>query len=77
MNQRNVLVTNALNVVLAKTIFQHRWAFKCFNGDNFCTVVVFESVACTNRARRTSRRSKRRQAQLSFEVFVYMLKNIR
>ena len=48
MNKRNVLVTNSLNVVLAKTVLQHGWALKGFNRNNLRSVLVLQVVACTN-----------------------------
>ena len=75
MNQRYVLVANSLNVVLAKAVLQHRRAFKSFNSDNFCSVVIFETVASTNRACRAGGRSECSQAQLAANTFVYKFKN--
>ena len=54
MNERNVLVADSLNVVLAKTVFQHGWALKGFDRNNFCSVLIFQMVTSTNRSCGTS-----------------------
>ena len=51
MNKRNVLVTNALNVVFTKTVFQHGGTLKCFNSNNGSSVNIFEAIASSNCAR--------------------------
>ena len=43
-----MLVANTLNVVLAKTIFQHGWAFQRFYSHYFRAVNVFQLVASGN-----------------------------
>ena len=48
VNKRNVLVANSLNVVLAKTVFQHGWALKGFDSNDLCSVLVFQVITSTN-----------------------------
>ena len=48
VNERNVLVANSLNVVLAKSVFQHGWALKGLNSNDLRSVLIFQMVASTN-----------------------------
>ena len=55
MNERNVFVTNALNVVLAVTVLQHCWALKRLNRNDFGSVFILETITGCNGAGRPCR----------------------
>ena len=48
VNQRDVLVTDALDVVFAKTVLEHCRALKCFDGNNLSSVQILQAIAGSN-----------------------------
>ncbi len=73
MDEWYVLVTNALNVVLAETVFKHRWALQCFNSHDLRSVLVFQVVASTNRSCRTRGTGKCGKTKVwTVQVFGYV-----
>ena len=74
VNEWNVLVTDSLNVVFTETILKHGRALKCFNRNNLCSVMIFESIACTNGASGSGGGCESRKAQIRIalqHVFKY------
>ena len=61
MNQRNVFVADALDVVLAKAVVEHRRAFERLDGHDLCALSILEVVARSERARRTRSRNVGRE----------------
>ena len=76
LNKRNVLVTNSLNVVLTKTVFQHGWALKCFNSNNARAVNIFQTVTSCNSAARTSGRRKRCKTNIGMSICLHMFEGM-
>ena len=64
MNEWNVLVADALNVVLAETVLEHGWALKRFNGNDLGSVLIFQMVARTNSSCRTGCASESSESQV-------------
>ena len=65
VDQRDVLVTDALDVVLAEPVLEHRRALERLDGDDLRAVLLLEPVAGGDRARRSGRRRERRQVQVA------------
>ncbi len=55
MDERNVLVADALDVVLAITIVQHGRAFNRFDSGDLRAMTLLQVVTRRNRARRSRR----------------------
>jgi hypothetical protein len=62
VNERNVLVPDTLDVVLAIAVVEHRWAFKRFDSRDPGAVQFLEPIASRDGAGRSGRRDKSRQA---------------
>src|SRR5258706_11045983 len=62
MDQRDVLVADALDVVLAVAVVQHRRAFDCLDGRDLGTVNGLEIIARAYGACRACARDKDREA---------------
>ena len=55
MNEWDVFVTNALNVVLAETVLKHCWALERLHCNDFCSVFILETITGCNGAGRPCR----------------------
>ena len=64
MDQRDVLVADPLDVVLTKTVLEHRRALERLDGHDTRPVGLLEMVTGRDGAGRTCRRGERRQAQI-------------
>ena len=58
-----MLVADALDVVLAVAVVEHRRAFERFDRHDLGAVFVLEPVTCTERSRRAAGSDKGRQVQ--------------
>ena len=63
VDERNVLVADALDVVLAVAVAQERWALERLHGHGERAVALLEVVARGDRAGRAGRRDEGREAQ--------------
>ena len=65
VDQRDVLVADALDVVLAVAVLEHRRTLERLDGDDLGAVLVLQPVAGSDRAGRAGRRDERRQSEVA------------
>ncbi len=65
VDDRDVLVADALDVVLAESVLEHRRAFEGFDGDDLRAVLLLQPVAGGDRAGRSGRRGERREVEVA------------
>ena len=65
VDQRNVLVADSLDVVLAESVFEHGRAFERLHRDDVRAEVVLQPISCCDGSSRSGRRCERSESQIA------------